>query len=73
MAGTSKEVSADDTCTSWGSLNALVGVLTLTLGIGATSALFRNVEAVLLKPLPYKEASRLRIPPCPGHCVSGLK
>ena len=46
---------------------ALVGVLTLTLGIGAISALFGNVEAVLLKSLPYKEASRLRIPPCPRH------
>jgi len=73
MAGTSKEVSADDTCASWGSLNALVGVLTLTLGIVASSALFSNVEAVLLKPLLYKEASRLRIPPCPRHLVSGLK
>ena len=67
MAGTSKEVSADDTYASWGSLNALVGVLTLTLGIGAISALFGNVETVLLKSLPYKEPSRLRIPPCPRH------
>ncbi len=50
-----------------GNLNALVGVLTLTLGIAAISALFGNVEAVLLESLPYKEASRLRIPPCPRH------
>src|SRR6266850_1870113 len=36
-------------------------------------SLIRYVEAALLKPLPYQEASRLRIPPCPRHCVSGLK
>jgi predicted permease len=39
----------------------LVVVLTLGLGIGATSALFSMVEAVLLKPLPYQEASRLAV------------
>ena len=40
-------------------LFALVGILTLALGIGATTAVFTLVNALLIKPLPYQDPARL--------------
>ena len=38
---------------------ALLAILTLALGIGANTALFGAIKAIVFEPLPYAHADRL--------------
>jgi putative ABC transport system permease protein len=41
---------------------ALIAILTLSLGVGAATAIFSVVDAVILRPLPFSQPDRIYIP-----------
>ena len=62
--GAALEQIVQDVKYAWRSLSrsrgfALVGVVTVALGIGASTAVFSVVDAVLLNPLPFPRAERI--------------
>ncbi len=53
---------------------SLTSILTIGLGIGAATAIFSAVDAILLKPLPYPHSGRLvaLTHTAPGICIKEL-
>ncbi|MGD0736402.1 MAG: ABC transporter permease [Terracidiphilus sp.] len=51
---------------------AITAILTLSLGIGASAAIFNVIDAVLLQPLPYADQDRLVYPVFVGNAGDTL-